>query len=357
MDIVAYVRVGNGYYPIWQDSAAKLAGKTVVVDEVPHSFSIYILFSCNLRCSYCQWLLMDKDTFAKAPIMKLEDFNWILDRFKGDISTAGLQGGEPTMHPEFPEIVRSVKSRGLKLEMSTNGTLIAERIDDLRYVDQLNVSLNGLDYESFKKTTNGSREQFNKYINGIYLLRDSSIPFNLSFVLFEENLDEVGDVLRFAREVRPGTLNLSSGHTEGSKSLSPLKLSSPGVRNFLEELVKKEDYPFTIRLPLILDPDSPMFHEEICSRPWKKAYISPTGDISYCCYINFDSKIGNVFEGYNFNSAKMIQFRGAMLDHRFPEECLYCSRRFAHKVSGNFEPKIMKWILPVMYEEVNDESF
>lgn len=321
----------------------------------PHFTYIYINFKCNLRCSYCQFLLQDKDAFVKAPTMKLEDFNWILDKFKKDITTVALGGGEPTLHPEFSEIVRSVKSRRLRLKMSTNGTLIAETIEDLRYVDKISVSLNGLDYDSFKKATNGSRKQFNDIIDGIYLLRDSFIPFNLSFVLFEENLNEIDGILQFAREVRPSVLNLRPGNPHGSESWSPLILSSPAVQNFLKEILRKDDYPFSINLPVILNPDSEVFYRESCPLLWLKTYIGPTGDIAYCCHLEFDPKIGNIFDNYKFNSTNMILFRRAMLDHRFPEDCLYCHRRFLNSPSGAFDSKSREWVVPPIYEGIKQK--
>ncbi|RJQ38997.1 MAG: radical SAM protein [Dehalococcoidia bacterium] len=321
-------------------------GRKAKIRYVPPSFHIYITFRCNLRCSYCQWLLQDKDAFDNAPTMSVLDFNRILDKFGKDIGTIALQGGEPTAHPEFSEIVTSAKSKNFRLKMSTNGTLIKERINDLKSIDDLNISLNGLDYESFERTTNGTRKQFDKMMSGIDLLNAQKIPFTLSYVLFEENLSKVQEVIQFAKQVKPTFLNFSPGNAHGSSSLTSLVSSSPAVKHFLAEFISKDDFPFSIHLPLILNPGSETFKKEICQYPWNKVYISPTGDISYCCHLPFNPEIGNIFKGYHFNSQGIINFRKSMIAHHLSEDCLFCHRRFRDNSAATFDSTHRKWILP-----------
>ena len=104
-------------------------GKKERISYVPDEFNIGITFKCNFRCPACTFLLRDKKTFDNAKDMTLEQFNWILDKYQKEIRIVGLTGGEPTMHPQFSEIVQSVKNRGLKLVMPTNGTLIKQKIE------------------------------------------------------------------------------------------------------------------------------------------------------------------------------------------------------------------------------------
>lgn len=328
----------------------KSIGRQEKISYTPSFCTIYITFRCNFRCPTCLYLLKDKNAFEGGKDMSLESFNWLLQKFGKDLKKISLGGGEPTLHPQFSEIVRSVKKRGLWLGVSTNGTLIAKRLGDLKYFDKINVSLDGVDYQSFQKLRNGTREQYDEVIKGIHLLRDSGIPFNLSFLLFEESLQDINKILEFAREARPAVLNLHSGNPHGS-DWTPLTINRPKVQNFLKEILKKEDYPFSIKLPIIFDPASELFHKQNCPLLWLSTYIGWNGDIAYCCHLGHDPKIGNIFEGYDFNSPAMVNFRKAMIAHKYPKDCLYCQRRFLETFSGYFNSKKKKWVVPEKYYE------
>ncbi|MFH1841378.1 MAG: radical SAM protein [Candidatus Nealsonbacteria bacterium] len=331
----------------------KSIGKKKVISYVPGVFTIYITFRCNFRCAGCQFLLQDKDSLQGSSDMKLEDFKWILDHLGKNIHTVILGGGEPTLHPQFSEIVQEVKKRNLKLQMSTNGTFIIQRINDLKYFDKINVSINGLDYQTFQRLTNTTEKQFNDVMAGIRLLKEHSISFRISFVFFEENLSEIDKLLQFAREIKPEVLMLRSGNPHGSESLHPLTANSDSVKSFLKKVLSKNDYPFSIKLPTVFNSDSKEFNVENCSLPWLEGFIGPTGDIAYCCHLKFNPEIGNIFKNYNFNSEKMVKFREAMINHKYPKNCLYCQRRFMDKdeYSGFFNPGTKKWVLSPFYQK------
>jgi MoaA/NifB/PqqE/SkfB family radical SAM enzyme len=240
------------------------------------------------------------------------------------------------MHPQFSEMVRSVKEKNLKLAIATNGTMIKKVIDDLRHFDKINVSLDGVDYEHFRKTRSGTREQYDDIIAGIRLLRDSGIPFNISFLLFEETMSDVKNILDFAQKMKPERLQFESGNPHNSQDWTPLLAGSPTVNNFLREIFKRNDYPFSIRMPIIFDPSSELFQRQPCPQLWQ-VIIGPTGNIAYCCHLQDKPEIGNIFKGYNFNSPLMVQFRKAMIEHKFPIDCLYCKNRFFELFSLYFE--------------------
>jgi len=281
--------------------------------------------------------------------MSIDRFNWILDNYGKNIKRLSLTGGEPTLHPDFSEIVRSIKKRKIWLGISTNGTLISKKINDLRHIDKINVSLDGVNYSSFKKLRNGSEEQYNEILNGLRLLKEEKINFQLSFLLFEETLGEIKKITEFVREFKPTILNLHSGNPFNSKEFKPLVINSSFVRAFIKELTSKNDYPFSIKLPVVHDPDSNFFKEHICPKVWNNVYVGWNGDISYCCYLWPDPQIGNIFNGYNFNSSRMINFRRLMINKKLPPQCIFCQRRFIDSFSGYFDSNNKKWFLPKEY--------
>ncbi|MBN8458660.1 MAG: radical SAM protein [Verrucomicrobia bacterium] len=85
---------------------------------VPHGV-IELTRECNLACRACYR--------AKAagfkPVADILEEVAVLERNQR-LHTVSLAGGEPTLHPHLPEIVRSIKQRGLRVSLVTNGLLL-----------------------------------------------------------------------------------------------------------------------------------------------------------------------------------------------------------------------------------------
>jgi organic radical activating enzyme len=60
--------------------------------------------------------------------MEVIDFRTMLDRLREwPVATIDLMGGEPTLHHELPGLLRETGRRGLRVNMSSNGTNIPRR--------------------------------------------------------------------------------------------------------------------------------------------------------------------------------------------------------------------------------------
>ncbi|MCX5877311.1 MAG: SPASM domain-containing protein [Deltaproteobacteria bacterium] len=97
---------------------------------------------CNLSCSFC--LRSDR---AKA-FMRPEDFRAILGKIKDHTDHLALHVlGEPLLHPELGELLALCQEHGLKVNLTTNGTLLPPRQELLLTspaLRQVNISLHGL---------------------------------------------------------------------------------------------------------------------------------------------------------------------------------------------------------------------
>ena len=85
---------------------------------------------CNLQCPYCfaathMATMQDRSPSA---FIALEAFDVMLDFLdRSGIDQARLIGGEPTLHPHFPELVRRARQRGKAILVFSNG-LMPERV-------------------------------------------------------------------------------------------------------------------------------------------------------------------------------------------------------------------------------------
>ena len=79
------------------------------------------LGGCNFKCPFCHngSLVVSN---GEGEIITKEDFLTFLDARRGRLTGVCVSGGEPTMHPDLPELLSEIKSRGFAVKLDTNGT-------------------------------------------------------------------------------------------------------------------------------------------------------------------------------------------------------------------------------------------
>lgn len=116
---------------------------------------------CNFRCSYCL-----PQGFVKKKGLPAELSPDEIRRAVSAFSQLGLRkvrltGGEPTVRPDFTEIIRELSciETVRRIAMTTNGYRLAERAAEWREagIDAVNVSIDTLDREGFAKLTGHDR--------------------------------------------------------------------------------------------------------------------------------------------------------------------------------------------------------
>lgn len=91
-------------------------------DTVPHAV-IEVTRDCNLDCRACYRL---KAAGMRTVAQVMQDVE-IIEKHQR-VHTISLAGGEPTLHPELPEIVRRVKARGHRVSLVTNALLLDDNM-------------------------------------------------------------------------------------------------------------------------------------------------------------------------------------------------------------------------------------
>lgn len=319
-------------------------GRKERISFIPPVFIASICTVCNLRCPNCQYVIKDPAVFKGGGFINVDHFKTVIDKYAKGINIVFLTGGEPLLHPELDDLVQIVKGKGLSVKISTNGILISEKIDTLKSLDFINISLDSYDYQSFRRFRGGTEKQFDKILEGLSLLKKNNVQFMITFVLSEENLEEIYKMIEFAYKVQPSILYFHNINPHGSKDYTPLTLSSKKVNQIMKAIMSKSDYPFDIYLPVIFDTESEHFKTSKCIQPWYYCCFDDKGDISYCCHLGHSRSIGNIFGSYDFDSDMMRHFRRLMIKNEYSgDDCLYCQRRFMGEEYGYFDSKSKKW--------------
>ena len=81
---------------------------------------------CNLACSFCH------GTNRKQHFLTLEEFDRLTDKLRGHVEFLYFHlMGEPLLHPDLGEFFRIAEERGFRVILTTNGTLLGKRMEEL----------------------------------------------------------------------------------------------------------------------------------------------------------------------------------------------------------------------------------
>lgn len=131
---------------------------------------------CNLRCSFCQ------ETRRPPRFMTVPEFERLCGAVLPFTDYLYLHvKGEPLLHPDFDRILRTAADAGLKVNLTTNGTLIQKQLETLlRYPPhQINVS--------FHSACDNSGVDFERYVRALFdslLILHARTPCELSIRLW-----------------------------------------------------------------------------------------------------------------------------------------------------------------------------
>src|SRR3989344_3610537 len=105
----------------------KIAGKTT-----PLTVIFNVTNSCNLRCKHCYasyYTLDSKHEMTTAQIKKV-----INGLKKIGCLRINFCGGEPLLRRDISELIAYAKSQGISVDLTSNGVLVSQRIDEIKNI-------------------------------------------------------------------------------------------------------------------------------------------------------------------------------------------------------------------------------
>lgn len=165
------------------------------------SVDAYITSQCNRRCAYC---FLPSDFFTSGQRMSAEAFSgvvaWCLRHHVGEIT---LLGGEPSLHPSFPEMVALAHGQGLAVRVVTNGARRFRRLIENGLIGQHNLSRVAVSLDTLDETVQDGfrgRGAWQDAMDTIRLLRDKGVLFDINVTGVRPALDGIGALIHFADE-------------------------------------------------------------------------------------------------------------------------------------------------------------
>jgi MoaA/NifB/PqqE/SkfB family radical SAM enzyme len=166
-----------------------------LVASRPVLATLQVNLRCNSACGYCDLPLnVGRYEMTREEIQRV--FSGL---YRDGVRFVLVQGGEPLLRRDVPEILEDLSAMGLHLTLITNGTKftpqIVERLSRLPLA--ISVSLDTLDRETYRRIRGA--DQLAQVLEGIGLLRRFPHPKFLTCIVSEANRIEVQAVIRFAR--------------------------------------------------------------------------------------------------------------------------------------------------------------
>lgn len=154
---------------------------------------------CNLKCIHCyagSRNIRYKDELtteeAKALIRDLADFG---------SPVLLLSGGEPLMREDLPELAQEAVDRGMRVVISTNGTLITEKTAAV--YRRIGLSYVGVSLDGMRETHDrfrGVKGAFDLTLRGIRICRDAGIKVGIRFTMNRQNSADIPAVFDLIEE-------------------------------------------------------------------------------------------------------------------------------------------------------------
>jgi radical SAM protein with 4Fe4S-binding SPASM domain len=291
------------------------AFKKSVYESSPYKplfVKIKLVRNCNLRCQMCNhWR-------SKEASLDIDFFLRIVD----ELSTMGckkihLSGGEPLLYSDFFTLLQHIKKHGIKVTMTTNGTLITQekaKLLDSSGLDGVNISIDS-PCEAIHDKIRGIKGSFNRAVQGFQFLRKQMTDktMRLNMVVSADNYKTISDFPKFAHELGADSIGLI-----------PLGVHTSDVSFFTKGQI--EDYNNNIakialnevkKYKLIIDKDDIFlfgntensmndatlgeygynyYSKHRCYAIWTHALIDQQGRVSVCCNMKNQPIIGNLKE-------------------------------------------------------------
>ena len=127
---------------------------------------------CNLKCAFCP------DSKRAKRLMSVEEFESVVSKISNHTKLVYLHvKGEPLLHPDLDSILSILEKYNLKTNITTNGTLISDKIEILKKskaIRQINISIHSFTQNKVLKS-----DYLNNIFKAVEQLDDVIISYRL----------------------------------------------------------------------------------------------------------------------------------------------------------------------------------
>jgi len=206
------------------------------------SLQIELTSKCNEKCVHCYI-----PNAAKRHNMDISLLWNIIDQCREmNIKQIVISGGEPMLHPAFPEIFDRANWDGLKISVFSNLTLLNDAIleklkEHKTHICEIQASLYSVEPEIHDAVTKltGSCELTKKWIK---ILNEEKIPLFISCPMTKINKNSYIAVLDFAKQLGLGSApsDIIFAKSDGSKENLKYRLDNDEALQVIQDILNND---------------------------------------------------------------------------------------------------------------------
>ncbi len=320
----------------------------------PAQVQLIITNRCNHRCKFCSYRMpgyTSNQMFNAADEIPYAKVLEIIDDCR-EMEIPAIQvtgGGEPTIHPQFSEIVEQIVSRGLQLAIVTNGNVLPEKsIPTLACATWVRFSIDAAEEATYRSLRGVGEAAFKKTWKNIDRLvvekyrQQSDVVIGIGFVVTRENFREVVTATQQAKDAGVDNIRLSAVfQNDGADYFDAIH---PEAIELCREAVKLQTPTFRVfnnfdhRFE-----DLELAHPDysFCGIQHFNTYIGADLNVYRCC-VNAYNRLGLIGSIRNHRFATL--WRSAWKRYNFAEfdarKCSWCmfnekNRTIAYAIANN----------------------
>jgi len=303
-------------------------GYKLLKKRTPIFVTFKVTNRCNFKCPKCKRFVKKKELTTYQIFHLIEEISSL------GTQILSLGGGDPLFRADIREIIRFAKNRGIFTILFTNGVLLSEKIDLIRDIDFLFITL-----DAYANTPHLKKQD--KILRGIYRSIDvankNNINFGISIEVSRYNLDKIKDLI-----IKLKRLNIRL-YLQSSRGLSlnkDLKNNSnkeklEGIINFAIKQKKNKgliENSFQNLYQTINWIDTGYLNTR-CYAKNTKALIDSQGNVYPCEILQGDPKAMNSLEcGFKKSFDNLNDF--VCKDSK--KQCIYANTEWNNLLSFNF---------------------
>lgn len=211
----------------------------------PVMAEVALTYSCNLACRFCyagcgdaeagpgnpgrepgrrRWPWQRRPAVAPDRVMTTGEIRRVIDILadEAEVPSLSFTGGEPTLHPQLPELIAHAAGRGMRVNLITNGLRCAEPRYVARLVDagltSAQVSLEGADAETHEGLTRRPGT-FAKTLRGLANLRAAGLTVHTNTTVSRANAHALTGIVDLAADLGLPHLSMNFLIPTGSSRL------------------------------------------------------------------------------------------------------------------------------------------
>jgi MoaA/NifB/PqqE/SkfB family radical SAM enzyme len=310
----------------------------------PLSLTYEVTWLCNLTCAYCDRHTPMPNEMTRDQIFKaLEEFHDL------GMRQTNLDGGDPLVHRHIDEIVEWLVERGVTISMHTNGILVPKKIDTIRKLSRVKISLDGPREPHDAMRGAGS---FDRAITGAKAAQDVGVPVEFTCIVGRHNADAIETLIDIAADLRIPVVfqpALNSLFLETARDGSAWQLDAQSIRAAfarIEQLKRRSTVVGNEWSSLRHFRKFPEDMTPPCAAGWVMATMDAEGTLFPCGQVNRGDRSNNVVR---LGAARAF----AGLSRKGCSQC-WCARL----VEGNYEwgMRIDRMLPPLIMPQSSSEE-